>query len=263
MTPSLVLTLVLSMVASASPKRQKQSDDAPLPYDDMVDEKGPQRQLPRRSQEAVDVPTETEVEKQDREVMLAGSDDRNIGIGAEVVIGANLADRSRGGGVEPFVMAGARVTWEWARTLLGDEFWRDVFFADLTWFGSSASNPSQFGGTKDVYTNVSYHHVTLAPGFALPLWKSPLSLFAQVGGGFSFQGSTVYVLNEPTSISALRPILQYGGGLRFRIHLVSEEKYQEEGYKGIPVITFRLELTRFRRAYMDDTFVGGSLGIVF
>ena len=28
-------------------------------------------------------------------------------------------------------------------------------------------------------------------------------------------------------------------------------------------ISFRIEVTRFRRSYMDDTFIGGSAGVTF
>lgn len=257
--------LVLVLVASTAAYAQRKRDDAPLPYDDQGDDDDDRRRdLPKRSQEDRDPTDETEVERQDREVSLASEDDPNIGISAEVVLGANLLDSSRAQGFEPLFMGGIRVTWEWSRTLLTDEFWREVFFADVAWFGSSSRGPGGFGGTTDIFDSTNYHHFTLAQAFALPLGKTPLAFYGQVGIGISYQTSAIYIMGgDPTSISAVRFVAQYGAGVRARIHFVSEEQFQQKGYQGIPCLSFRIEVTRFRRAYMDDTFIGGSAGITF
>ncbi len=258
--------LILALVASSAAYAQKKRDDAPLPYDDQGgnDDDDRRRDLPKRSDESRDRPSETDIEREDREISLAGEDDPNIGISAEVILGANLLDSSRGQGIEPLFMGGIRVTWEWSRTLLSDEFWREVFFADVAWFGSSSSGPGGFGGTTDIFDSVNYHHFTLSEAFALPLGKTPLAAFVAAGIGFSYQTSAIYVMGaDPTSISAVRFLLQYGGGIRARIHFISQEQYQKEGYQGFPCLSFRFEVTRFRRAYMDDTFIGVSAGVTF
>ncbi|MBL8952761.1 MAG: hypothetical protein JNK82_18415 [Myxococcaceae bacterium] len=259
--------LVLALLASTAAYAQKRrGEDAPLPYDDQGDDDDDRRRdLPRRSEgDRERGLEETEVERQDREISLAGEDDPNIGISAEVILGANLLDSSRAQGVEPMFMGGIRITWEWSRTLLSDEFWREIFFADVSWFGSTARGPGGFGGTTDIFNSVNYHHFTLAQAFAYPLGRTPLSVYAQGGIGFSYQQSNIYIQGaDPVGISAVRFLLQYGLGIRVRIHLVSEEVFRQQGYVGIPCISFRIEVTRFRRAYMDDTFIGASLGITF
>ena len=257
--------LVLMLVASTAAYAQKRKEDAPIPYDDQGDDDDDRRRdLPKRSDRTSERPSETEVEREDREISLASDDDPNIGISVEVVLGALLLDSSRAQGVEGLFMGGIRITWEWARTLLTDEFLREIFFADVTWFGASSRGPGGFGGTRDIYDSTNYHNFTIAPGFALPLGKTPLAFYAQAGIGFSYQTSSLYIQNgDPTTISGVRILGQYGVGLRARIPLISEERFREQGYQGIPCITFRLEVTRFRRLYMDDTLVGGSAGITF
>lgn len=256
---------MLMLVASTAAYAQKRTEDAPIPYDEQGDDDDDRRRdLPKRSDRSSERPTETEVEREDREISLASDDDPNIGLSVEVVLGALLLDSARAQGVEGLFMGGIRVTWEWARTLLTDEFWREVFFADVTWFGASSRGPGGFGGTRDIYASTNYHNFTVAPGFALPLGKTPLAFYAQAGIGFSYQTASIYIQNgDPTSISGVRFLMQYGLGVRARIPLISEERFREEGYQGIPCITFRLEVTRFRRYYMDDTLVGGSVGITF
>ena len=257
--------LVMLMVVSTAAWAQRRKEDAPIPYDDQADDDDDRRRdLPSRSEEARERAEETQVERDDREVSLASDDDPNIGLSAEVVLGAVLLDSSRAQGVEPLFMGGIRITWEWARTFLTDEFWRELFFVDVTWFGASSRGPGGFGGTRDLYDSTNYHNFTLAQGFALPLGKTPLAFYAQAGVGFSYQTSSIYIMGgDPTSIAGARLLAQYGLGLRARIPLVSEERFRAEGYQGIPCISFRLEVTRLRRAYMDDTFIGGSAGITF
>ena len=139
-----------------------------------------------------------------------------------------------------------------------------VFFADVTWFGSGKWGPGGFGGTTDVFDSVNYHYFTLAQGFALPLGKSPFAVYAQGGVGFAYQQSSVYIQGQdPTTVSAVRFVGQYGGGIRARVHFISQEQFLKEGYLGIPCLSFRVEVTRLRRAYMDDTVIGGSVGITF
>lgn len=248
--------LVMALVCSTAAFAQRKKEDAPIPYDDQSDDDDDRRRdLPKRSEGARERAEETEVEREDREKSLASEDDPNIGLSAEVLLGAMLLDSSRGQGVEPLFMGGLRFTWEWSRTLLFDELWREIFFADVTWFASSSRGPGGFGGTTEIYDSVNYHYFTIAQGFALPLGKTPLAVYAQAGIGFGYQTSSIYIQGgEPTTVSAARLVAQYGAGLRGRIGLTANDSVR---------LSFRLEVTRFRRAYMDDTLVGGSLGITF
>jgi hypothetical protein len=257
----LLLTLALPLSAFGAGRGKQKADDAPTPYSDQQDEDDRnRRELPSHSEPTRERPEETEVEQQDREISLASQDDPNIGLSGEVIAGAMLLESSRGQGVQPQFMGGLRFTWEWSRTLLTDEFWREVFFLDLAWFATSddaAANWSQNIGTtgKDgVRDNAHFHYFTLAQALAWPIGKTPLAVFAQGGIGFGYQTSTVMAQSMANTISASRFVVQYGGGLRFRIGVTADDKIR---------VSFRIELTRFRRGYMDDTLVGGSLGITF
>ena len=105
--------------------------------------------------------------------------------------------------------------------------------------------------------------------FALPLGpKSPVSFYAQLGVGFVFNPSVVVINTVPTSLVGNKFLFQYGAGLRFRPLVVTwgrkskinaDFEKAEDGLR----ISFRIELTRFRRGYIDDTFLGGSLGVTF
>ncbi|MBK7860308.1 MAG: hypothetical protein IPJ65_17200 [Archangiaceae bacterium] len=256
--------LVLALVGSTAAWAQRKKDDAPLPYDEQGEDDDKRRDLPRRSDATSEPAPEPDVESKGRRRSLASLDDPNIGLSLEVVGAALLLDSSRGQTVEGLGLGGIRVTWEWSRTFLTDEFWREIFFLDLTWFASRSSGPGGFGGTTEIFDSVNYHYFTLAPAFAFPLGKTPLAVYGQVGGGVNYQTSSIFVQSQDsTNISAVRFVLQYGLGLRARIHFISEESFRENGYTGIPCLSVRLELTRFRRAYMDDTVIGGSVGITF
>lgn len=63
-----------------------------------------------------------------------------------------------------------------------------------------------------------------------------------------------YDTTRELQVAGIKPLLQYGLGLRGAPRLGPDGPFR---------ISFRLELTRFRRGYMDDTFVGGSVGVAF
>jgi hypothetical protein len=68
----------------------------------------------------------------------------------------------------------------------------------------------------------------------------------------AFQSTSIVIGEEETGVKGLKPLLQYGVGFRGRPRL--NERMS---------LTFRVELMRFRRGYMDDTFLGGSIGTAF
>lgn len=242
------------------------SDDAPIPFsdEDKTDDTE-RRTLPKRSEVSDSVREESEFEQLERERTMAGFDDPNIGLSAEFVVGLMLLDSSRGQLVETVPAWGVRFTWEWGR-LLSDETLRDALFADVTWEYAGLRDGTGLPGSacekalvsckgKGVYGDSNYHYFTLAPAYGFLLGsKSPWSLYAQVGAGLGYQFSALHVTSAETQIAGTKPVFQYGIGFRGRPAVVAD---------GSVRISFRIELTRFRRGYMDDTFLGGSIGATF
>jgi len=227
-------------------------DDEPIPYDDedtSTDTTYRPRERPRRSEPTRIAPEETDVEKEDRERSLADWDDPSTGIAGELLSGAMLLDSSRGALVEGRFMWGLRFTWEVGRALPGT-FFRESLFADFTW-----SYVGMRDGTAVVYGDSNYHYFTVAPAWGLQLWRdSDYSVFFQAGGGLAYQLSALHNGTSELTVAGVKPLIQYGVGLRGR-PLVLEDV-------GLRV-SFRVEVTRFRRQYMDDTFVGGSAGVAY
>jgi hypothetical protein len=109
-----------------------------------------------------------------------------------------------------------------------------------------------------VYSNSTQDFFTFAPAFTYPFGhKSPVSVYAQVGVGFAFNSSSLTLNQTTQTISGAKFLFQYGGGIRGRPLVVEFEK------GGALRISFRIEVTRFRRAYMDDTYVGAGVGVTF
>ena len=163
-----------------------------------------------------------------------------------------LLDSSKGALAEARFIGGVRFTWEFAR-LIPDEWWRETFFLDVMY-----AYTAQTEGTETVWVNTNYHDVTVAPAFGVPLGgaKSPVAVYAQAGFGFSVMPTFTKTPSaaEPASLSAAKFLFQYGGGFRFRLPLTEDQKVR---------LSFRVEFTRFARTYMNDTLIGGSLGLTF
>jgi hypothetical protein len=225
-----------------------QADDDPLPYDDAPrrapkeDDDGPRKR--RKGDERL---REEEDDATASEETLGHTDDPNIGLSFEVLAGLMLLEASRAG-LDPRFMVGGRVTWEFGR-LLTDEFWREAFFADLTYSWSATND-----GTRFTSVNTSQHYVTLAPAIAYPFKNLPLQFFGQLGLGLNATAQTIRTGETVTPLSGTKFLFQYGVGLRARPALTENEKIR---------LSFRFELTRFIRGYMHDMFIGGSVGLTF
>ncbi|HYV47514.1 MAG TPA: hypothetical protein VFA20_21790 [Myxococcaceae bacterium] len=232
----------------------KGKDEEAIPYgndDDEGDSKPSHpRDRPRRSEPTRVAPEETDVEKDDREKSLAELDDPNTGLAGEFVAGAMLVDSSRSQWWEARFGGGLRFTWELGRVLPG-AFFREALFADVTWQYMGMRD-----GTQLVYGDSNYHYFTIAPAYAFQLWRdSDFYVYGQLGGGLAYEYSVLHNGTTPElPVSGLKPLIQYGIGFRGR-PLISED--------GVLRVSFRFELTRFRRQYMDDTFLGGSVGLAF
>jgi hypothetical protein len=251
---STAATAVALLATLLAPGARAAEDDEPIPYPDEEEEqpRTRPRERPRRSEPTYIAPEETDVEKQDREMSLAMEDDPNTGLAGELISGAMLVDSSRGG-LDPRFSWGLRFTWEAGRYLPGDTF-RESLFADVSWTYMGMRD-----GTQSVYGDSNYHYFTVAPAWGFPFWTgSDFSFYAQVGGGLAYQYSVLHAGPQTAlPISGVKPVIQYGVGVRGRplIPFFGED--------GVLRLSFRVELTRFRRHYMDDTFLGGSVGLAY
>lgn len=234
-----------AVLALALPAFAQDDDDAPIPYDDDGEEL---KAAPKKLKRARDTLREEEEEEAAREETLTHLDDPNVGVGGEFVAGAMLLESSKGAGTEPRFMWGVRFTWEWGR-LIPDEYLREMFFADVGWQYAAYSD-----GTDQVRTDTNYHYFTLAPAFAIPFGKSFMSGYAQLGVGFNYTTTSQYISQDRVDLSGTKFLFQYGLGLRGRPAIVADGSIR---------ISFRVELTRFIRGYMHDTFIGAGVGMIF
>ena len=226
----------------------QRDDDAPIPYED--EDEAP-RQTRHKSKRPVEQIREEEEEDASYHERQGRLDDPNIGLSGELLAGAMLLESSRGALVDPRFMFGVRFTWEFGR-LLSDEFLREMFFADVGWQFAATGD-----GTSEVRTDTTFHYFTVAPAFALRFGQSPVAAFAQLGLGFNYTYSVLTVEGNQTTLSGVKFLFQYGLGLRFRPAIVTING------KDVLRLSFRIEVTRFLRGYMSDTFLGGSLGLTF
>jgi hypothetical protein len=221
-----------------------QKDDAPIPYPD--DE--PNRELPRNSSPTY-THQEVPVEKEDRAKLMGRFDDPSKGFAAELIGGAMLISSSRGQGGDLSFAYGARLTWEFGR-LFPDEFFHEAFFADFSWAYASLAD-----GTAQINGSSNFHYFTIAPAFTIPFGaKSPFGVYLQLGGGLGYQADSIHIGSTETQVSGVKPLFQYGVGFRGRPPLNDD---------GTIRLCFRVELTRIRRSYMDDTLIAGAAGVDF
>ncbi|MBX7101742.1 MAG: porin family protein [Myxococcaceae bacterium] len=242
--------LLIALPAWAAKGKGKPKADEPIPYSD--EEEGEERrELPVRSEPTKVRTEEVEVEEKERERHLTYTDDPTIGLSAELQAGLMLLESSRGGGVEAHFLWGVRGTWEWSRRLIADETLREMFFIDFGWAITGAQD-----GTALISSRSSYHSFTAAPAVGYPVFgtRIPVMPYAQLGLGASLQYTSLTVNGTETSLSGTKLLVQYGFGLRFRPAVSSDGGVRISG---------RVELTRFKRGYMDDTVLGLSVGVTF
>lgn len=247
----------------ALPAFAQKEEDAPIPYDDSSDEEDAPRPVKKKKKKKTrteeDVTSEDERlreedqrEKTVEEEELGRSDDPNLGLGFEAAAAAMLLEASRGG-VDPRFLTGARVVWEFGR-LINDPVLREMFFVDFGWLWSASRD-----GTNAISVDSSHHYFTVAPAVGYAFERLPILAYAQVGAGLNFMQETILIAQGEgmvarTPLSSLKPLIQYGIGLRFRPAITEDEKVR---------LCFRFELTRFVRGYMHDMLLGGSVGLTF
>ncbi len=228
-------------------------DDEPIPYPDDVPRTNAQglRELPRHSAEEDlgDLRHEVDWEDDEGPQSLARLDDPNLGVGGELLGGLLMMDRSHAGAPAPRFAWGARFNWEFGR-LISDDLLHEALFADVTWlYGASRE------GTQRIFADAHHHYFTVAPAFEVHVDEAKAwGFFAQVGFGMTYQLSALQHDGSQTQIAGLKPAIQYGVGFRGR-PLLSED--------GLLRLAVRVELTRFRRGYLDDTLIAAGLGASF
>lgn len=256
-TPSVnswLLPCLLGGLALATPALA-QDDDAPYAYPD--EEERPKREdtSRRRRAEPKDttddfrqVSEEGDEEEKDYD-RLAGLDDPNTGIAFEALGGAMLLSSPRGQLADALPAVGGRFTWEYGR-LLNVEALREALWLDVQYTHAGVRE-----GTKLIVGDTRLHYFSVAPAYELTFPGSPdYGFYLQAGGGIVYQHTALEVGGTATPVTGIKSLIQYGVGLRGRSKLSSESNVR---------LAWRIELMRFRRGYLDDTFLGASLGTAF
>jgi len=235
-------------IAVASGMAFAQRKDEPIPFEDET----PVAPLPKRQKPADADDFSGYVQYRDTEFeALAREDDPTVGISFEVHGGVLWLDESKKGSAARFAI-GTRLTWEWSRTFWDDEYWRKVFFVDLTWNITQAK-----AGTELVYAKATHNYLVLAPAWSFPLGDGTFAFFVQGGIGF-------FILSSALTIDYQKPIKasntgafflgQYSLGLRVRVALDPKQAM---------FLVFRTELSGYARRYAHDIMLSTSIGAGF
>jgi hypothetical protein len=236
-----LLPCLLGGLALATPALA-QDEDAPYAYPD--EEKSEEEQRPRRRAQ----PEEEDEEDEDFDRM-ARLDDPNTGIAFEALGGAMLLSSAKGQFADVLPAFGGRFTWEYGR-LLNVEALREAL-----WFDVRYTYAGMREGTKLIVGNTQLHYASIAPAYELTFGDSKdYGAYVQVGGGIAYAQTSLAVGDKLTTVDGLKSLVQYGLGLRGRTKLSANSNVR---------LAWRLELMRFRRGYLDDTFLGASLGTAF
>ncbi len=237
-------------------RRRAAQDDAPIAYpdDDDTPTYTPGRKRPLRPTDDMDREfrnmddEEDEAKKKFR--YLAGMDDPNTGVAFEVLGGALFQSSARGaflGDLRPAI--GGRFTWEYGR-LLNVESLREALWFDVRYMFSGARE-----GTQLIVGQTQVHYATIAPAYELTFGEgSDYGVYGQLGGGIAYTQTLLEIGGQKTPVDGIKPLIQYGVGLRGRTKLSSENNLR---------LSWRVELMRFRRGYLDDNYVGASVGTAF
>jgi hypothetical protein len=238
---------------SSSRRRRVQDQDAPYAY---PEEDKPERARERRRRQEEDTASdfrraaEGDEEEEKGYERMSRLDDPNTGVAFEVLGGAMLLSSPRGQLLGDFLPAvGGRFTWEYGR-LLGSEALREALWFDVRYTYAGVRE-----GTKLIVGDTQLHYATIAPAYELTFGESSdYGIYAQAGGGFVYEHTTLEVGGKVTPVDGTKLLIQYGLGLRGRTKVSLESNVR---------LAWRVELMRFRRGYQDDTFVGASLGTAF
>ncbi|MFN0063980.1 MAG: hypothetical protein ACKVPX_15845 [Myxococcaceae bacterium] len=240
------LRVFLMAVLLLTPVFSLAQDDDGQTYPGMERDRG---DSPRTSDPTY-VPREESPDEEDaREESYSRIDDPAVGLAAEFIIGAMFLESTRGALVDARLGIGARLTWEIGR-LFSDDAIRQGLFLELIYLTTAFRE-----GTELIFADTRFQYLIAAPAWAFPFGEgSAYAVYLQAGGGVAIGNSTLFADNGPNGIFSLQPVILYGLGFRGRPLLVGD---------GLLRLFFRVEVTRFRRGYADDTFLGGSIGLGF
>lgn len=179
---------------------------------------------------------------------MAREDDPRLGIGVEAALSLALVDRSSGPGAQGMGAVGLRANWApgvlW--TDPEDEFWRYALLVELSWDHASYGD-----GTKAVNTSTALNYFNAHAMFGYPAQKL-LLFYGALGPGMTLESVSYNVQGANTPLTGLKPNLAYGLGAR--LNFQASDRF---------AIVSRFELMRYRRGYMDDTFLTFTVGGAF
>jgi hypothetical protein len=250
---SWLLPCLVGGIALATPAFA-QDEDAPFTY---PDEETPAKRTPGRSRRATEREDVTDdfrrvsegKEKKGGFKSLAGLDDPNTGVAFEVLGGVMGLSSSQGQLMNLLPAVGGHFTWEYGR-LLNVESLREALWFDLRYLYAG-----QREGTQLIVGDTRLHYFSIAPAYELTFGSSvDYGVYVQAGGGVAYHYTSLEIGGERTAVNGIKPLIQYGAGLRGRTKLSSTSNVR---------LAWRLEVTRYRRGYLDDTFFGASVGTAF
>ena len=165
---TLFIVMLAASTAAYGQRKKSQKEDAPVPYSDQEDEdERNKRDLPNHSEATHERPDEQQVSR------TIGSSARLARRPEHRPVGRGHSGRDAAAGLarraQPQFSGGLRFTWEWSRTLLTDEFWREVFWVDVAWFATSddaAADSAQYIGTDGPPRRARQHALSLFHGRA-------------------------------------------------------------------------------------------------
>ena len=191
---------------------------------------------------------EEELSEEKKPESLSSLDDPHVGLSAEAAVSLAFLSNSNGAGLAPSAGIGLRVDWSVGRlwTDPADEFWKYALLAEVAY-----DYVGQSDGTQSISTSVGYHFVNLRGLFGYPV-KDFFLVYGALGGGFTVESLSYDVQGTKTGLTGTKPDLDYGLGGRFRWAVNPSVS-----------VSARLELMRFRRGYLDDTFATLTAGADF
>jgi hypothetical protein len=236
-----LLSLSLSLVLL--PQRAWAQDEDDKQMNDGTDESTSSTKSHKKKHKTETAEEELAEEKPTEK--LSKLDDPRLGLSAEAAVSLGLLDKSYGPGEISTGVVGLRVDWNVGRlwTTPDDEFWKYALLAELAYDYTGQSD-----GTQEIHTSTAYHYINVRGLFGYPV-KDFLLVYGAVGGGLTVESVHYTVDGKVTPLTGLKPNLDYGLGTRLLFSFTPQF-----------ALSLRLELMRFRRGYMDDTFLSFTLG---
>ncbi len=207
----------------------------------------PGEKVPKKHKKKAATAEEDLVEEKQPESLMR-LDDPHYGFSVEAALSLAFLSKTNGPGLAGNAGIGLRVDWSVGRlwTDPTDEFWKYALLAELAY-----DYVGQSDGTQSISTSGGYHFINVRGLLGYPV-KDFFLAYAALGGGLTVQSVSYDVQGTQTGITGTKPDLDYGLGARFRFAVNPSLS-----------ISARLELMRFRRGYLDDTFVTLGAGADF